>query len=279
MTTTLSPASTATAAMSETQAQAHVRLGQLTNQVAIVTGGASGIGGEIVSTLCAQGATVEIIDCDAAALHESASRLRAAGHRCTEHVFDLSRHLAIAELVGAIYAEHGRLDILVNCAALIDSASTLLDIDSDTWDRVHAVNLKAPLLLIQAAARLMIKDGTAGRIVNVTSSSAFRAHMSYPAYGSSKAGLTQLTRSAAADLGPHGINVNCVAPGVTVTPMLQKIVGLKGAQELAETGPLANLLRRPSQPEDVAQVVCFLCLPASRQITGQTIHTSAGAIV
>ncbi len=272
-------ASPPTGALSETHAQAHVRAGSLSSQVAIVTGGASGIGGEIVSTLCAEGATVAIIDRDEAALHESAARLRAAGHRCTEHVFDLSRHDAIADLVSSIHAQHGRLDILVNCAALIDGARTLLDIDSDTWDRVHAVNLKAPLLLMQAAARLMVKDGTAGRIVNVTSSSAFRAQMSYPAYGSSKAGLTQLTRSAAADLGPHGINVNCVAPGVTVTPMLQKIVGLKGAQELAEAGPLANLLRRPSQPEDVAQVVCFLCLPASRQITGQTIHTSAGAIV
>jgi len=251
----------------------------LSQQVAIVTGGASGIGGEIVRALCTEGASVAIIDRDEAALRTFAQKLRAVGHRCSEHVFDLSRHHDIAELVVAIDAHYGRLDILVNCAALIDSERTLLDIDSDTWDRVHAVNLKAPLLLMQAAARLMINGGRAGRIINVTSSSAFRARMSYPAYGSSKAGLTQLTRSAAADLGPHGINVNCVAPGVTVTPMLQKIVGLKGAQELAETGPLANLLRRPSQPEDVAQVVCFLCLPASRQITGQTIHTSAGAIV
>lgn len=251
----------------------------LEHQLAIVTGGASGIGEEIVRALCAQGATVAIIDRDEAALHAVGASLRAAGHRCSEHVFDLARHDAIADLVAAIHGQHGRLDILVNCAALVDGGRTLLDIDPDTWDRVHAVNLKAPLMLMQAAARLMIQAGKGGRIVNVTSSSAFRAQFVFPAYGSSKAGLTQLTRSAAADLGPHGINVNCVAPGVTVTPMLQKIVGLKGAQDMAETGPLANLLRRPSQPEDVAQVVVFLCLPASRQITGQTVHTSAGAIV
>jgi len=254
-------------------------LGALGQQVAIVTGGASGIGAEIVRALCAQGATVAIIDRDQAPLHEMAAHLLAAGHRCSEHVFDLAQHQAIGDLVAGIHRQHGRLDILVNCAALIDNGRTLLDIDADTWDRVQAVNLKAPLFLMQAAARLMIQDGHGGRIVNVTSSSAFRAQYVFPAYGSSKAGLTQLTRSAAADLGPHGINVNCVAPGVTVTPMMQRVVGLKGAQELAETGPLANLLRRPSQPDDVAQVVTFLCLPASRQITGQTIHTSAGAIV
>lgn len=255
------------------------RVAELGHQLAIVTGGASGIGSEIVRALCAHGATVAIIDRDETALREMGASLRAAGHRCSEHVFDLARHDAIADLVGAIHGQYARLDILVNCAALIDGGRTLLDIDADTWDRVHAVNLKAPMLLMQAAARRMIQDGRGGRIVNVTSSSAFRAQMVFPAYGSSKAGLTQLTRSAAADLGPHGINVNCVAPGVTVTPMLQKIVGLKGAQEMAQSGPLANLLGRPSLPEDVAQVVTFLCLPASRQITGQTLHTSAGAIV
>ncbi|MEI7785107.1 MAG: SDR family oxidoreductase [Betaproteobacteria bacterium] len=253
--------------------------GPLVSQVAVVTGAASGIGAEVARTLCAEGASLALVDRDELALRQLADELRAAGRNCSEHAFDLSQHDGLAQLVGAIHARHGRLDILVNCAALIDGGRTLLDIDLETWNQVYAVNLRAPLLLMQAVARLMIQDGVSGRIVNVTSSSAFRAQMSFPAYGSSKAALTQLTRSAAADLGPHGINVNAVAPGVTVTPMLQKVVGLSGAQQLAETGPLANLLKRPSQPEDVARVVSFLCLPASRQITGQTIHTSAGAVV
>ena len=98
-------------------------------------------------------------------------------------------------------------------------------------------------------------------------------------YGAAKAGLAQLTRTAAADLGHHGINVNAVAPGVTKTPMTAGIGNDSALQSLVEEGPLANLLHRPSLPEDVADAILYLCLPGSRQITGQTIHTSAGAVV
>lgn len=251
----------------------------LLGHVAIVTGAASGIGMAIAASLGREGAWVALVDRDRARLDEAVHELQTAGCACAGYQFDLLAHGAIVELVEAIHGRHGRLDILVNCAALIDGGRTLLDIDETCWDQVHDVNLKSPLFLMQASARLMVRDARAGRIVNVTSSSAFRAVMSYPAYGSSKAALTQLTRSAAAELGPYSINVNCVAPGVTVTPLLERLQGLEGAQRLSETGPLANLLRRPSLPEDVAESVRFLCLPASRQITGQTIHTSAGAIV
>lgn len=251
----------------------------LAHRVALVTGGASGIGKAIAELLCADGASVHIIDRDADALDATARELTLRGGHCTAHCFDLRNLSEIAELVKAIHIRALRLDILVNSAAVIDSGRTILDIEVDNWDRVHDINLKAPLLLMQAVARQMVTSGCGGRIINVTSSSAFRAVMSYPAYGSSKAALTQLTRAAAAELGPHDINVNCVAPGVTVTPLLDGINGLEGAQRLSETGPLANLLRRPSMPNDVAEVVRFLCLPGSRQITGQTIHTSAGAVI
>jgi NAD(P)-dependent dehydrogenase (short-subunit alcohol dehydrogenase family) len=99
------------------------------------------------------------------------------------------------------------------------------------------------------------------------------------AYASSKAALVQLTRSAAAELGPHDINVNAVAPGITATAMTQVIGDAEALQRVASSGPLENLFHRVSQPEDVAAAIVFLCLPNSRQITGQTIHTSAGAVV
>ncbi len=99
------------------------------------------------------------------------------------------------------------------------------------------------------------------------------------AYASSKAAMVQLTRSAAAELGPHNINVNAVAPGITATAMTQAIGDADALQRVASSGPLENLFHRVSQPEDVAAAIVFLCLPSSRQITGQTIHTSAGAVV
>lgn len=252
----------------------------LSGLVAVVTGGSSGIGKATVAALCDEGATVVIVDKDALAADAAVADLITDGKRqCTAYPFDLLDHGAISALIGSIAKRFGSIDILVNCAGIIDSHRTILDSDAETWDRVYGVNVKAPLFMMQAVAAQMIKAGNGGRIVNVTSSSAFRAVMSFPAYGSSKAALTQLTRSAAAELGPHNINVNCVAPGVTLTPMVEKMQGLAGAQQLSETGPLANLLRRPSRPEDVAATILFLCLPSSRQITGQTLHTSAGAVV
>ena len=252
----------------------------LSSMVAVVTGGSSGIGKSTVGALCDEGATVVIVDSDAAASDAAVAEFIAYGKRqCAAYTFDLLNHGAIPALIGSIRERFGRIDILVNCAGIIDSHRTILDSDESTWDRVYGVNVKAPLFMMQAVAAQMIKAGNGGRIVNVTSSSAFRAVLSFPAYGSSKAALTQLTRSAAAELGPHNINVNCVAPGVTLTPMVEKIQGLAGAQQLSETGPLANLLLRPSRPEDVAAAILFLCMPSSRQITGQTIHTSAGSVV
>ena len=130
------------------------------------------------------------------------------------------------------------------------------------------------MLLMQEVARHMIERGEGGRIVNVSSSSAFRAR-SHVAYASSKAAIVQLSRSAAAELAPHGINVNAVAPGLTRTGM----TGDRDIDEDARSGHLSNLFGRAAEPPDVAAAIVFLCLPESRQITAQTIHTSAGLVV
>ncbi len=130
------------------------------------------------------------------------------------------------------------------------------------------------------AGRRMMAHGHGGSIVNVGSSSAYRAVSSGAAYGAAKAGLGSLTRSAAWEFGPYGVNVNLVAPGVTRTPMTESAFGgPDGIASAVREGPLANLLRRVSEPADVAAVIGFLCLPGARQITGQVVHTSAGAIV
>jgi NAD(P)-dependent dehydrogenase (short-subunit alcohol dehydrogenase family) len=217
-----------------------------------------------------------VLDCNAEATKDTVDELRRSGAIACPVVADLADLAALPSYVDAVRAELGPIDILVNCAAFAEPTTSLFDVDMALWDRALAVDLTAPFALIRLVARSMVDAGRGGRIVNVSSSSAFRARFSKFAYGAAKAGLVQLTRSVAAELGPLGINVNAVAPGLTRTPAIAR---MGDPDQLIRSGPLANLLERISEPEDVAQVILFLCLPASRQITAQTIHVSGGAVV
>jgi NAD(P)-dependent dehydrogenase (short-subunit alcohol dehydrogenase family) len=253
--------------------------GELDGAVSLVTGAASGIGRATAVALAAAGSAVAAVDRDEAGLAALVDELRAGGAEAAATPCDLSELDRIPAVVADVLATHGRIDHLVNCAGITGRAGSILEVDLGAWNEVFAVNLAAPLLLMREVGRHLVERGEGGRIVNISSSSAFRAKMSQPAYGSSKAALVQLTRSAAAELGPHGINVNAVAPGLTRSAITAPM-GEDTLSSLAEgDGPLGNLLRRVADPEDVAAVIVFLCSPASRQVTGQTLHTSAGAIV
>ncbi len=252
---------------------------ELSGKVAIVTGGASGIGRATVAALLGAGASVAVIDRDEAGLNAVVEQGRKSGGDALAVRLDLADLKAIPAAVAQVVQQRGRVDILVNAAGIAGRFQRLADIDEENWDLVHTVNLKAPLLLMKYVAKHMIERGGGGRIVNISSSSAFRARNSPMAYASSKAALVQLTRCAAAELGSHDINVNAIAPGITATGMTRALGDAEALQRVASAGPLENLFHRVSQPEDVAAAILFLCLPGSRQITGQTIHTSAGAVI
>lgn len=176
-------------------------------------------------------------------------------------VADLRRHELLGAIVDEIATALGRIDILVNCAGIAESSPSFLDCTIEGWDEIHDVNIKAPFVLMQCVARHMIRQGAVGQIVNVSSSSAFRARFVPLAYGSSKAALVQLAR------------------GATVTPLLvEKMGGGYNVRQAAHDGPIANRLGRAATPDDVAQTILFLCRPASRQITAQTIHASGGVV-
>lgn len=251
----------------------------LTGHVALVTGSAKGIGRATALLLAERGADVAVVDIDGAGALETAASIAALGQRAKAFTVDLSDPGAIRQSVEDVIDHFGFLTILVNNAG-ITTVEPLLEMSVETWDLQHAVNLRSQFVYIQGVARHMVERGKGGAIVNVSSSSAFRAQRSNAAYGSSKAGVLQLTRSASAELGSFGIRVNAVAPGVTNTPMTAPFFEAEESfNDAVRIGPLANLLHRFSAPEDVAEVIAFLASDASRQMTGQCLHTSAGAIV
>lgn len=252
---------------------------RLVNQVAFVTGGASGIGRATVHTLAAEGARVAVVDRDADGANAVVDEVTAAGGAARPFVGDLADASVPNSVVDAALAAFGRVDILVNSAGVSGAPHNSIDFSDEKYERVMAINLRAPFLLTRAVGRHMIDRGGGGRIVNLSSSGAFRASYAPAIYAATKAGINGLTRASAADLGPYDVNVNSVAPGLTDTPMNAGIGDAEVLAQAVSSGPLANLLKRHSEPDDVANVILFLCLPESRQITGQVIHTSAGLIV
>jgi NAD(P)-dependent dehydrogenase (short-subunit alcohol dehydrogenase family) len=247
--------------------------------VAVVTGGAQGIGRAAAVGLAQTGASIAIFDRQAEPARQVAREIESLGRGAVVVELDLAELDRIPEAVASVLASLGRIDILVNAAGVEGSRDELLEMDLATWEHTHRVDLTAPFLLMQHCGRAMVSGGRGGRIVNVTSSSAFRAALAQVDYASAKAGMVGLTRTAAAQLARYDINVNCVAPGLTVTPMIESKMDAAHIERLVQQGPLENLFHRPSTSEDVAGAIVFLCLPQSRQITAQTIHTSAGAVV
>jgi len=254
--------------------------GSLEGQVALVTGAASGIGRATALALAEVGAAVAAVDVSADGTTSTVRAVEALGAEARAYVADLSDSGSLPGLVQSVLADLGRVDILVNCAGISGAPHSSVDFTDEKFDAVVAVNLKAPFVLTREVGNHMIERGGGGRIVNISSSASFRATASPAIYAATKAGINALTRSCAADLGRHGVNVNAVAPGVTRTA----IVGAGRGDDshldaMVQSGPLANLTGRVAEPEDVADVVRFLCLPASRQITAQVINTSAGLVV
>lgn len=248
--------------------------GSLAGKTALVTGAASGIGRATALLLRQEGARTILVDQDASGLAQLAT-----GPDIHTLAVNLADRAALLRMTSDAIGLGWGVDILVNAAGVTGEGSSLLETTEATWDFVHAVNSTAPFLLMREIGRHMVERGDGGRIVNITSSSAHRALSSRASYGSSKAALAQLTRIAAAELGAHDINVNAIAPGLTRTPIVDRAFTPERLAAALTAGPIANLLGRISEPEDIAAVALFLCQPASRQITGQTVHVSAGAIV
>ena len=248
---------------------------RLEGKNALVTGASSGIGQGIAVALTAAGANVGInyrSNVDGA--EETARRVREAGHRALLVKADVGDPVQVAAMFRRFDAEMGPIDIMVANAGHGSTAKPLHETSWDEWDRVLRSNLHGAFLCGREAARRMVATGKGGRIVNISSVHEEACNMPDDGpYCVAKGGVRNLTRSMALELGPHGITVNDVAPGMTLTPMNQR--ALADADYLA--GAEAQIpLRRAGTPEDIAAMVVFLCSDHASYCTGATYLVDGG---
>jgi 3-oxoacyl-[acyl-carrier protein] reductase len=240
----------------------------LSGRFALVTGANQGIGWAVARLLAENGARVAVNYPDDA---RYPNRLSELGAGAIAMRGDVGKMAEIQTMFATVAQEFGRLDILVNNAGIYPRAE-VMDLDEQTWDAVHSVNLKGAFFCAQAAARLMIAQGS-GRIVNIASVSGLMPDTRGAHYCSSKAGVIAITKSLALALAPHHIRVNAVGPGLTDTAQPRG-----GSTEEEITARAARIpLGRMAQPEDIARAVLYLASDLSEYVTGQTLFVTGGA--
>jgi glucose 1-dehydrogenase len=249
---------------------------KLENKVAIVTGGAHGIGLAIARRYVAEGASVVIADTDRGAGEAAASALGQA--KCRFVATDVGDAGAAEHLVAETCRVFGSVDVLVNNAGIIHAAE-FLDLKEADFDRVLRVNLKGAFLVGQAAARRMVEQVKAGRrpgtVVNMSSINAEVAIPNHAPYCVSKGGLAQLTKVMALALAPHGIRVNAIGPGSIMTDILKAVATDREAKRrLLSRTPLGRI----GDPDEIAAVAVFLASDDASYITGQTIYADGGRL-
>lgn len=243
----------------------------LSGRVAIVTGSARNIGRATARMLAAEGASVVIhARNDREGVEEGVALIGAEGGTAIGHISDVSTEAGAESLIGAAVARFGRVDILVNNAA-IRRNTPLVDMSFAEWREVIGNSLDCAFLCTRQAAPHMIKGGW-GRIVNIGGISMFKGLGGRTHVSAAKAGMIGMARSLATELGPHGITVNVVAPGAIDT-VRSGAAGTRPAATATATNPVG----RDGRPEEIAHIVTMLCRPDAAYTTGQTIEVNGGA--
>ncbi|WP_226578039.1 SDR family NAD(P)-dependent oxidoreductase [Acuticoccus sediminis] len=240
--------------------------------LAVVTGGAGGIGRHLVGALAAVGYRVAFTHLgpdDAAG--PAVAEERAKGHDVTAYPCDAGDEAAVAAFYAALTEEMDAAPSLLVNNAGVQTLAPLLDLAVDDWDRVVRTHLRGTFLNTQAAARLMVARGVKGAIVNIGSGCNKIAFPRLVSYTAAKGGIEQFTKVAAVELGPHGIRVNCVAPGAIE---VDRTAG--GTDDYAGRWGAETPLRRVGTPADIAGPVLFFASPAAAFVTGQTLWVDGG---
>jgi 3-oxoacyl-[acyl-carrier protein] reductase len=252
---------------------------RLKNRVAIVTGAARGLGRSFAMRLAQEGAKVMAMNIvmrpkDREDLDETVKQIKALGGEVTSFVGDVSVMKDTAAMAEATVKAFGKVDILINNAAIYDGLKRrpFYEIDLDEWDLVMKVNVKGAFLCTRAVFPYMKNQGY-GKIINIASEVFFTGSHGFAHYVASKGGIIGMTRALAIELGPHGIRINCVAPGFTDTE------ASRGIADVAKYDTSKTPLGRVVKPEDLTGAALFLASPESDFITGQTILVDGGRVM
>ena len=244
-------------------------------KVVIVTGAGSGIGKAAATLFAGEGGMVALLDLDSKGVEETSNAITHQGGETLPLVYDVIDEQGVSNAVEQILQHYNRIDVLCNNAG-IELSKPLVQTEGHEWDRVLAVNLKGMFLLSKHVLPHMISSG-GGTVVNTSSISGLLGWPDSSAYCASKGGVIQLTREMAVEYGPHNIRVNCICPGTTVTPMIDRLLGLEEDPEGTALSIRAmHPLGRFAQPEEIARAMLFLASEEASFVTGAVLPVDGG---
>ena len=245
----------------------------LTGRVVIVTGGSRGIGAAIAALLAEHGASVVVSGRDADRLQRAVKTMEGLAGRVVGVAADAATREDVDRLVETAKVEFGRLDVVVNNAGITRDA-LLVRMKDEDWDRVMETNLKGAFLMTRAASKLMVRQKSGGRVINIASTAGAMGNAGQANYSAAKAGLIGLTKAAARELAHWGILVNAVAPGLIETDMAAALPAEAREALLAQVP-----LKRIGTAREVAEMVGFLAGDGAAYVTGQVFHVNGGLYI
>ena len=258
-------------------------MSRLDGKVALITGAAGGLGGAIATSFAGEGCRLFITDINEKGLRQRVEELQAKGAEADGRAGDLTRQQQRQAIVDGATQKYGRIDVLVNDAA-VASVKSLWDLKEPDWDAVLNVNVKGTFFMLQTVARQMEANG-GGSIINIASVAGRVGRPLLIHYAASKAAVISITRSCALALAPRGVRVNAIAPGMIDTEMLQSLTGEwnripQGGSSAGKAALSANIpLGRVAQPQDIVGAAIFLAGCDSCYVTGQTYNVDGGIVL
>ena len=251
-------------------------MSEMKEKVALITGASSGIGRATAEAFAAKGAHVVVAARRKDELDSLVASIEAKGGKASAIRTDVSVAKSVEQMVAHTIEVFGRLDYAINNAGIEGKLNGITDLLEEDWDQVLDINLKGTFLCMKYEAKAMLRLEQGGAIVNIGSVNSFLGFPTGSAYVTSKHGLVGLTTSVSAELAPKGIRVNILCPGITETPMHQRLRGIVG-DDLYDKGLLPTVhLQRIGRPEEIAKAILFLCSDESSYISGSTLTVDGG---